>query len=372
MAFKTPNGTWRETVRMPDGSRPSGNFRTKAEAEAWGHSMRTRGSPPPPEPEPSPPPAPVPTVNELYESWKAARAGIELADSTIVYLDSRWKHVKASFGDMPVDQVSEEDCAGFRKHLVEVQQLKPAYANLIIETFRTLTALAHRRGLIEVDPWIEVKRIPVAEQAFGFWTPLERDRFLNVARRIDPEFAALATVALHTGLRWGELRALRRKHLDFDGGRILVVSNFRPAVARIVETTKTRTNGVVPMNDLVRRTLADRQLTAPEEPVFSARILEAAGRYRLPAVAKIAEVKPIRFHDLRHTFASCLAMAGVPLIEIQKLMRHKSIQTTMRYAHLCEAHLALAVNRLCDKNPESVTVLAPISASPAAGSRKGL
>jgi len=59
-----------------------------------------------------------------------------------------------------------------------------------------------------------------------------------------------------------------------------------------------------------------------------------------------AKVQNFRWHDLRHTFASRLVMAGAPLRAVQVLLGHKRIETTLRYSHLGEAHLREALERL--------------------------
>ena len=59
--------------------------------------------------------------------------------------------------------------------------------------------------------------------------------------------------------------------------------------------------------------------------------------------------RDFRFHDLRHTFGSHLAMAGVPILTIKELMRHKKIEMTLRYAHLSPSHKEKAVEILAQK-----------------------
>ena len=69
-------------------------------------------------------------------------------------------------------------------------------------------------------------------------------------------------------------------------------------------------------------------------------------RVFLPALEK-AGVAGLHWHDLRHTFASRLVMAGVDLRTVQELMGHHSYEMTLRYAHLAPAHTLEAVQRLC-------------------------
>jgi integrase len=64
------------------------------------------------------------------------------------------------------------------------------------------------------------------------------------------------------------------------------------------------------------------------------------------AVRKAAKVEDFRWHDLRHTFASRLVMNGVDILTVNKLLRHKTLQVTMRYAHLAATHLHDAIERL--------------------------
>jgi integrase len=92
------------------------------------------------------------------------------------------------------------------------------------------------------------------------------------------------------------------------------------------------------MNQAVYDVLFDRIKESPDKHVFDRPLMINALR-KLQTICKMTDQRVIRFHDLRHTFASCLAMAGVDLMVIQKLMRHKSYQMTLRYAHLHPEHL---------------------------------
>jgi integrase len=73
------------------------------------------------------------------------------------------------------------------------------------------------------------------------------------------------------------------------------------------------------------------------------------GRAWFNRVLVAAGITDFRWHDLRHTFASRLVMAGGPLRAVQMLMGHKRMETTLRYSHLGEAQLHEAVERLTEK-----------------------
>jgi integrase len=156
-------------------------------------------------------------------------------------------------------------------------------------------------------------------------------------QRINEQDAALFVVAAFTGLRMGELRALRWKDIDF-GADLITVSR---AFSWDVETsTKSRRIRTVPLARQAREVLValrrrDR-FTGREDFVFCRpdgdAIDSSAIRNRFRAAQEAAGVRLRRFHDLRHTFGS-LMIRRFDLLRVQSMMGHASITTTERYLH---------------------------------------
>ena len=108
------------------------------------------------------------------------------------------------------------------------------------------------------------------------------------------------------------------------------------------EMTKNCKRRIIPLNALARSIL-DRRKQGTAGFIFPS----LNGLY--PAWHKLcehAEVMDFRIHDLRHTFASWLVLAGVPLLEVRDLLGHSSIKMTERYAHLSQDALMRAVTVL--------------------------
>lgn len=211
--------------------------------------------------------------------------------------------------------------------------VKPKTVNNILQLAKKILATAVDYDLIPANPFQGVKPLKVPKPKFRFWTEADRDRFLKRAYELNPEFADLVLVAIHTGMRKGELQALTKGDLDFDNGLIQVGATYNLRLKKKLDRSKNGEVGFVPMNQEVLRVLSTRKLMKPNQPVFRPGLFQNARR-DLQALCDKASVPLITVHDLRHSFASQLAMAGVDLMRIQKLMRHKSIAMTQRYAHL--------------------------------------
>lgn len=161
-----------------------------------------------------------------------------------------------------------------------------------------------------------------------------------------PHLADFIRLALNTGCRKNELLTLSWDRVDLVAGCIRLEG----------ENTKNGKRRVVPLSEVARDALANRARFraehCPESPwVFAHKNGERVKYMQngFEAACYRAGIKDFRVHDLRHTCASWLVSAGVPIFEVKALLGHGSIEMTERYAHLAPENLgrvATVLNRL--------------------------
>lgn len=150
-------------------------------------------------------------------------------------------------------------------------------------------------------------------------------------------------VSLNTGLRQGELFQLKWSDVNFD-------------IKTLTVDGKTAKSGItrhIPLNDEALEVL---KLWKAQPGVKSLWVFHGEDgkpfkniRTSWTGVLKSAKIENFRWHDLRHTFASNLVMAGVDLNTVRELLGHSDYKMTQRYAHLAPEHKLEAVNRLTQK-----------------------
>jgi len=217
------------------------------------------------------------------------------------------------------------------------QEVAPATVNRELAFLRRVYNVAIADQKADTNPVSSKVFFRENNQRVRFLTDEEEARLAAV---LDPGHRAMVCVAIHTGLRPSEQFHLRWEHVDFTNGILTVPRSKHGEVRRI------------PMNDTVRdilRALPSRLKSAyvfpsatGETPLDGHNVVR---RLFVPALAA-AGIDGFRWHDLRHTFASRLTMAGVDLRTVQELMGDKTLAMTLRYAHLSPAHQLDAVQRL--------------------------
>jgi len=176
-------------------------------------------------------------------------------------------------------------------------------------------------------------------------TPAEAERLLNAAKLQEkaPHLAPLVTLALHTGMRRGEMLWLEWNRVDLQAGLIYLESHH----------TKAKKRRSVALNQTAREAiLSQARFRATHCPaarwVFCNKAGEriASVKRSFATACRAAKIEDFRFHDLRHTCAAWLVQAGVPMAEVRDVLGHCTLAMTERYAHLAPENLRAAVAKL--------------------------
>jgi integrase len=235
-------------------------------------------------------------------------------------------------------------------------KFKPGSVNRELALLKHVFSKALEWKRIKENPAQKVKRLKGAARRVRYLMPDEIQTLLsNCEGLLRGLLKPMVTVALHTGARKRELQGLEWSNVNFDLGFISLLD------------TKNGERRDIPMNETVRATL--KAMEQRGRLVFSNRngnqIDSCALYLAFYEALKKSKIEDFKFHDLRHTFASNLVMAGVELNDVRELLGRKKMDMTLRYAHLSPKHKRKVVNILdgvMSQNPpqaEKVVQLRP-------------
>jgi integrase len=201
-----------------------------------------------------------------------------------------------------------------------------------------LMHLAVEWGKLRAVPPIHLYKIPkAADTEFRWLTRAEADKLTAAAWGY---WRPMIVVALHTGLRMGELQALRWCDLDLKAGKLRVWQSWCQ-VSREAKVPKSGKPRDLPLPRAAVEALDGHVRRLGCELVFPTKngtVIDKPDLVRgIARVCTAAGIEPIGWHALRHTYASWLVQAGVPLRRVQQLLGHSTIAMTERYAHLAPA-----------------------------------
>jgi integrase len=191
-------------------------------------------------------------------------------------------------------------------------------------------------GVPQANPAADLERYPERDSgAYDFYGPEEVAALVRAAA--DAQDAAIYATAAYTGLRMGELLALRWRDVDFAAATLRVARSYSYAQLTTPKSGKVRAVPLVPQVAQALARLGQRPLhTDPDDLVFpsptGSYLDGSALRKRYKAALARAGLRPLRFHDLRHTFCSLAINAG-SIIEVQHWAGHSDSRTTQRYLH---------------------------------------
>jgi excisionase family DNA binding protein len=303
-------------------------------------------------------------VREVFESVhhvKPKTKRIGFTEYSKIYLDDYAKVNKRSwrtdvgamknldryFGRLSLDEIDGHRLEKFKTWRLSNYPVTKTTVNRDLALLRRMLSLA-----VEWD-YLDEARMP----KFRFYPEKdnlkERILTLDEERRLlevsPPRLKSMIIVALNTGMRLGEILGLRWDQVDLASARIRV------------ERTKSGRIRHVDMNEvLIAEILRLREGRGKSEFVFTSPITDKpfvdAGSAWGTACRR-AGIKGLRFHDLRHTFATRLIERGVNLITVKDLLGHSSVEITQRYTHPNEALKKEAVAALVAPAPADESLL---------------
>ena len=188
---------------------------------------------------------------------------------------------------------------------------------------------------IDANPALQVRRRREPRGRIRYLSPEERDALLAAVRQsYEPRLEPLVILALTTGARQGELLALRWADIDIERG------------VAMITTSKNETARALALGEPALRLLRDRgdeiDRPRPTDLLFPG----SFPRHAWIRAVTAAGLDGFHFHDLRHTFASFLAMSGASLPELAAALGHKTLAMVARYSHLSPQAVAEAVRKV--------------------------
>lgn len=278
------------------------------------------------------------------------------------------------FGHMRLDEITTWNVRRFKQDRVRQvsehtgRPVSTSTFNRERSTLSVIFNVARKHwGYQIMNPVTDVERFP---------DPLARTEYLEVDEihsligTADSYFKPILICAVHTGMRKGEILGMKWNDVDLRR-RVITLTEGK--------TVKDKVQ-YVPIDDTMYELLMRLRRTAGSDYVFE----EKPGSGRLVCIKRpfaralknsgIAEARsksgkpPLRFHDLRHTCASQMTMADVPLTAVKDMLRHSDLRTTQRYAHLSPQFMQDAVkklnSRLCsDTKSDTVVEFEPKAAN---------
>ena len=253
------------------------------------------------------------------------------------------------FGDRPAAEITPQDIEQRLGGLIE-KGFAPATFNRYRALLSLLYSVAVRNGKISDNPARLVRLRKENNARVRFLDQPEETTLRTVIQsrfsEREPEF----DLALHTGMRRGEQHRLRWEDVDIRLG-FITIPRSRPGDRRHI-----------PVNSVAHKALESLWKRRDESGFVCpgpVQLRERNWERWFEEAVNLAGISNFHWHDIRHTFASRLVMAGVDLRTVQELLGHKTIAMTVRYSHLAPAHQRDAVERLTEQPTGTATSTGP-------------
>jgi len=307
----------------------------------------------------------APTLKEYYEQFSRVYMKTLKRTTRYTYDGSFQNHVLPKLGKLRLDEIDRAKMEVFITDLVDQDLAKDSIRN-ILAPLGVLFTDAVEKGIVQYNPTQKVgkfyRQAKIMHEDIEPLSVEESLLFFEAAKQYNPTYYPLFLVALHAGLRSGEIAGLQWDDIDWNGKFLRV----RRAVVRYQLTTVKTKQGrrKVDLSDELIKTLADLRKKMQKTwlrkgsntiPVwvfankFGSWVEMSNVKKRdFKLVLHKAGLRHIRFHDLRHTYASLLLANGAPITYVSNQMGHANSQITLKvYCHwMPDGNQRNAVNQL--------------------------
>jgi integrase len=273
--------------------------------------------------------------------WVESESGIK--DSTrMLYRRNISNHIIPLLGDVQLKRLTSDMIQEFVNEL----KLAPSTVKLIFNILESSLKTAQSKGLIS-NVWSNIKLPKRSKDEVTILTPVQQHKLENVLT--DKNDIGIL-ICLYTGLRIGELCALRWKDIDFDNA-LIHISGTQSRINGKLKITppKSKTSKrTIPIPDcLMKRLLTHKNNSEFVISNNSKPIDLRVYRRRFKMLLKKAGLPDIKFHALRHTFSSRALEVGMDYKTLSEILGHASVGITMDlYVHALDEHKKKQMNKL--------------------------
>jgi integrase len=215
----------------------------------------------------------------------------------------------------------------------------PATINRHLAAIKHMFTKAEEWQMVEEEVLKRVRKVKLLKENNRRLRYLSKEECRSLIEACDGYLKPIVIMALNTGMRKGEILGLKWENIDLKHGFILLEEG----------DTKNSERREIPINGTLRAVLQSIPRRLDNGHVFfnpgTDKPYQVLSRAFARACKK-AYIKDFHFHDLRHTFASHLVMAGQDITTVKELLGHKTLAMTLRYSHLAPSHKVKAVELL--------------------------
>ena len=288
---------------------------------------------------------PTHTFEELMVAYLKASISEKRSEKTD---RDRVKQLRKVFGERVMNELRPADIRGY----IELRRdagRKPSTINRELSLLSTAIRFAQKELEWELPNPVSGRKLPEPEGRIRWITREEAEFLVATARESEkaPHLSDFIVLGLHTGCRKSELLCLDWERVDLK----------RNVITLEARHTKTNRRRAVPLNEdardaLIRRASFRAKYCPDSSWVFCNKFGEriADVKTAFNRACEKAGITNFRMHDLRHTCASWLVMAGRPILEVRDMLGHQSVTMTERYAHLAPDKLRDAARALESKS----------------------